>query len=186
MNRIYDFISNNTVLYGVVVYIKDIYLTDLSLACILLYIKPLNISEVFIHNVRWSWSNGFSSTASIPNCISRSFSHPMSASTESNTTKSSATWHWESGVVHILTICSSIYNLCITRNQTPCISWTIMLLFIQEIFTSENDYLALSLFTIVCCCFPLSLFAVISSVMVCIILIMHTTVFIANFGTLFI
>ena len=47
MNRIYDFISNNTVLYGVVVYIKDIYLTDLSLACILLYIKPLNISEVF-------------------------------------------------------------------------------------------------------------------------------------------
>ena len=52
MNRIYDFISNNTVLYGVVVYIKDIYLTDLSLACILLYIKPLNISEVFIHNVR--------------------------------------------------------------------------------------------------------------------------------------
>ena len=62
----------------------------------------------------------------------------------------------------------------------------LMLLFIQEIFTSENDYLALSLFTIVCCCFPLSLFAVISSVMVCIILIMHTTVFIANFGTLFI
>ena len=63
-------------------------------------------------------------------------------------------------------IMHSVCNLhtCIVRNQS--ISHKLFC-FIQADSTSKNHYLPLSVFTVIFCCFPLSVFALISSVKVC-------------------